>query len=68
MSTEDQEFQKEQDHLTELIALASQPSSSRTKPVGYCLSCYEDVSGSMLYCNNLCAKEHALTSRFQSSG
>ena len=35
--------------------------------IGVATSIDAFVSGSMLYCNNLCAKEHALTSRFQSS-
>lgn len=58
MDEVDRSFYEEQSNTEDSVRLARLPTSSRLKPVGYCLTCYEDVAPAKLFCNNLCADEH----------
>ena len=58
MDAADRSFPEENARIEAAIKL-SKNYSSGYKPVGRCLSCDEDVAQAKLYCDNLCATDHA---------
>lgn len=58
-------FDTEQEFIQNSIKKSKKAKHTDLKPEKYCHTCFNDVTGDMLFCNDICAKEYDLIRKFQ---